>query len=135
AARAIHAHDPDPYILADNGDAGFTTSMIWQAGGHPFRVDGTSVTVDLTDEGATRFAQLWQQLLDGDLVADIPQWSDEWFQRLGDGTIAALVTGAWMPANLESGAPQAAGDWRLAPLPPWTEGAHGAAADGGASPG
>ncbi|MFC6506900.1 extracellular solute-binding protein [Promicromonospora citrea] len=109
AARAIHAHDADTYILADNGDAGFTTSMIWQAGGHPFRVDGTAVTVDLTDDGVTRFAQLWQQLLDDDLVADIPQWSDEWFQRLGDGTIAALVTGAWMPANLESGAAQAAG--------------------------
>ncbi|GGM38202.1 sugar ABC transporter substrate-binding protein [Promicromonospora citrea] len=133
AARAIHAHDADTYILADNGDAGFTTSMIWQAGGHPFRVDGTAVTVDLTDDGVTRFAQLWQQLLDDDLVADIPQWSDEWFQRLGDGTIAALVTGAWMPANLESGAAQAAGDWRVAPMPQWTEGANETAENGGSS--
>ncbi len=33
AARALHAADPDVYITNDTGDAGFTTSMIWQAGG------------------------------------------------------------------------------------------------------
>ncbi|MCP2267246.1 ABC transporter substrate-binding protein [Promicromonospora thailandica] len=133
AARVIHAHDSETHILADNGDAGFVTSMIWQAGGHPFRVDGTSVTVDLADEGSTRFAAMWQQLVDEHLVADIPQWSDEWFQRLGDGTLAALVTGAWMPANLESGAAPAAGDWRVAPMPQWTAGVNETAENGGSS--
>ncbi|WP_274923027.1 ABC transporter substrate-binding protein, partial [Streptomyces clavifer] len=32
AARKLHAADPNAYITNDTGDAGFTTSMIWQAG-------------------------------------------------------------------------------------------------------
>ncbi|MFI2364664.1 ABC transporter substrate-binding protein [Promicromonospora sp. NPDC019610] len=133
AARRIHAHDSDTHLIADDGNAGFATSMVWQAGGTPFTVDGTTVTVDLADEGSARFAGMWQQLLDEDLVAKVPEWSDEWFQRLGDGSIAALVTGAWMPANLESGAPAAAGDWRVAPLPQWTPGAGETAENGGSA--
>ncbi|MFD7307236.1 ABC transporter substrate-binding protein [Promicromonospora sp. NPDC059942] len=133
AARKIHAHDSDAHLIADDGNAGFATSMVWQAGGTPFTVDGTTVSVDLADEGSARFAGMWQQLLDEDLVAKVPEWSDEWFQRLGDGSIAALVTGAWMPANLESGAPAAAGDWRVAPMPQWTAGATATAENGGSA--
>ena len=133
AAKKIHASDPDTYITADNGDAGFATSMIWQAGGHPFEVDGTDVTVNLADEGSTAFAEMWQKLLDDKLVASVPAWSDEWFQGLGSGEIAALVTGAWMPANLESGAAPASGDWRVAPMPQWTAGAGATAENGGSA--
>ena len=39
------------------------------------------------------------------------RWSDEWYKGLGDGTIATLATGAWMPANFASGV---AGRRRLA---------------------
>ncbi|MFI2489592.1 ABC transporter substrate-binding protein [Promicromonospora kroppenstedtii] len=133
AAEKIHAFDKNTYITADNGDAGFATSMIWQAGGHPFEVSGTDVTVNLADEGSAKFADMWQQLLDDDLVADVPAWSDEWFQGLGSGEIAALVTGAWMPANLESGAAPASGDWRVAPMPQWTEGSNETAENGGSA--
>jgi multiple sugar transport system substrate-binding protein len=133
AAEKIHAYDPNTYITSDNGDAGFTTSMIWQAGGQPFTVDGTDVTVDLADEGSAKFAEMWQKMIDDDLVAKVPGWSDEWFQSLGNGEIAALVTGAWMPANLESGAAPASGDWRVAPMPQWTEGANETAENGGSA--
>ncbi|MCP2286791.1 multiple sugar transport system substrate-binding protein [Promicromonospora umidemergens] len=133
AAEAIHTHDPDTYITADNGIATVTTSMIWQAGGHPFQVEGTDVTVDLADEGTLKFARMWQQLIDAGLVADIPDWSDEWFQGLSDGSIAALVTGAWMPANLTTGAAPASGDWRVARMPQWTEGANQTAELGGSA--
>ena len=40
AAEKMHAADPNQYITGDTGDAGFTTSMIWQAGGQPYTVDG-----------------------------------------------------------------------------------------------
>ena len=40
AAKKLHAADPKTYITNDTGDAGFTTSMIWQAGGTPFKTDG-----------------------------------------------------------------------------------------------
>ncbi|WP_119697546.1 ABC transporter substrate-binding protein [Microbacterium halotolerans] len=133
AAQKLHEADPDLYITNDTGDAGFTTSMIWQAGGHPFSADGTDVSVDLADEGSAQFAEFWQQLLDDDLVAPISSWSDEWYQGLGDGSIATLTIGAWMPGNLESGVPDAAGDWRVAPMPQWEEGGTATAENGGSA--
>ncbi len=50
-AQKLHAADPTKYITNDIGDAGFTTSMIWQAGGKPFQTDGTNVKIDLQDQG------------------------------------------------------------------------------------
>ncbi|MBT2497821.1 sugar ABC transporter substrate-binding protein [Agromyces sp. ISL-38] len=117
AGEQLHAADPTKYITSDTGDSGFATSMIWQAGGHPFDVDGADITVDLADEGSAKWADTWNQLLEKDLLSDIPGWSDEWFKGLGDGTIASLVVGAWMPGVLESSVPDAAGDWRVAPIP------------------
>lgn len=118
AARTLNEADPSKFMTADTGDAGFTTSMIWQAGGQPFQTtDGTNVTIDLQDEGSQLFADTWGTMLDEGLLADIPSWTDEWFAGLGDGTIASLVIGAWMPGVLESSVPDAAGDWRVAPIP------------------
>jgi len=133
AARTLHEADPDLYITNDTGDAGFATSLIWQAGGQPFASDGTDVTIDLADDGSAQFADYWQQLLDDDLVAPISSWSDEWFQGLNDGSIASLTIGAWMPGNLVSGAPEASGDWRVAPMPQWEEGGTATAENGGSA--
>ncbi|WP_156761428.1 ABC transporter substrate-binding protein [Microbacterium karelineae] len=133
AARALHEADPDMYITNDTGDAGFTTSLIWQAGGQPFAADGTNVSIDLEDAGSAEFAGFWQQLLEEDLVAPISSWSDEWYQGLGDGTIATLTIGAWMPGNFETGVPDAAGDWRVAPMPQWEDGGSATAENGGSA--
>ncbi|MEV6208218.1 sugar ABC transporter substrate-binding protein [Kitasatospora sp. NPDC051914] len=132
-ARKLHAANPNAYITNDSGDAGFTTSMIWQAGGHPYKVDGTKVSVDFTDPGSTKFADTWQRLLSDHLVAPVTSWSDQWYKGLGDGTIATLAIGAWMPANLASGVPSASGDWRVAPLPQWQQGQTASAENGGSS--
>jgi len=133
AAKKLHAADPKAYITTDTGDAGQTTSMIWQAGGQPFQVDGTNVTINLKDEGSTKYATFWQQMIDQKLVSPVAGWSDEWFKGLADGTIASLVIGAWMPANLESGAAAASGDWRVAPMPQWSAGEKATSENGGSS--
>jgi multiple sugar transport system substrate-binding protein len=117
AARQLHTADPTKYITSDTGDAGFTTSMIWQAGGRPFAIDGTDVTVNFQDEGTEKWTGVWNQLVEEDLLSTTPGWSDEWFKGLGDGSIASLVTGAWMPGVLESSVADAAGDWAVAPMP------------------
>lgn len=117
AAEKLHTADPSKYITADNGDSGFTTSMIWQAGGTPFQTSGTDVTIDLQDDGSKKFADNWNRLIDGGLISDTPSWSDEWFKGLGDGSIASLVIGAWMPGVLESSVPDGAGKWAVAPIP------------------
>jgi multiple sugar transport system substrate-binding protein len=130
AAKAIHAANPDAYITNDTGDAGFATSMIWQAGGQPFQTDGTDVTIDLQDAGSKKWTENWNRLVTEGLVAPTSSWSDEWFRGLGDGSIATLVIGAWMPGNLISGAPDGAGDWRVAPMPTY-DGTPASAENGG----
>jgi len=133
AARDLQAADPTSYITNDTGDAGFTTSLIWQAGGRPFQVDGTDVTIDLSDEGSKLFADQWNTMVKDELIAPISSWSDEWYQGLGDGTIATLVIGAWMRGNLESGVEAGAGDWAVAPMPQWEAGANVTAENGGSA--
>ena len=133
AGRKLHKANPKAYITGDTGDAGFTTSMIWQAGGKPYQVSGNDVTINFADPGATKYTTMWQPMITEKLVASIPPWSDEWFKALGDGTIASLVTGAWMPGNLASGAKAAAGKWRVAPMPQWEAGGKATAENGGSS--
>lgn len=133
AARALHKADPKVYIANDTGDAGETTSLLWQAGSRPYKVDGTNVKIDFSDAGAQKYTAVWQKLLDEKLLAPITGWSDDWYKGLGDGTIATLATGAWMPANFATGVKGASGDWRAAPLPAWTAGDKASAENGGSS--
>lgn len=130
AAEKLHAADPTKYITADTGDSGFTTSMIWQAGGTSFKADGTNVTIDLQDAGSKKFAENWNRLIEGDLLSTTPAWSDEWFKGLGDGSIASLVIGAWMPGVLESSVKDGAGNWAVAPIPTY-DGQPATAENGG----
>ncbi|WP_184921162.1 ABC transporter substrate-binding protein [Saccharothrix ecbatanensis] len=117
AAEKLHAADPTKYITSDTGDAGFTTSMIWQAGGKPFTTDGKSVKINLQDAGTKKFTAMWSPLVEKKLVSSINGWSDEWYKALGDGTISTLLAGAWMPGVLESSVKDGAGKWAVAPLP------------------
>ena len=132
-AKKIHEWDDSVYITNDSGDAGFTTSMIWQAGGHPFTTtDGTNVTIDFSDEGTQKFTSTWDQRIKDDLISPIAGWSNEWFQGLNQGKIASLITGAWMPGNLISGVEDTAGDWRVAPMPTY-DGTAANAENGGSA--
>ncbi|MFE2280592.1 ABC transporter substrate-binding protein [Streptomyces sp. NPDC059454] len=133
AARKLHKADPEVYIANDAGDAGFTTSLLWQAGSRPYKVDGTDVKIDFSDAKAKKYTDTWQKLIDEKLLAPVNSWTDEWYKGLGDGSIATLTTGAWMPANFVSGVPNAAGDWRAAPMPAWTKGDKASAENGGSS--
>ena len=117
AATKLHAADPNAYITSDSGDSGFTTSMIWQAGGRPFQVDGTKVSINLQDDGTKKWTSTWNKLVQNKLLSSVPGWSDDWFKALGNGSIATLVTGAWMPGVLESSVKDGAGQWRVAPIP------------------
>ncbi|WP_327693259.1 ABC transporter substrate-binding protein [Streptomyces sp. NBC_00459] len=133
AARKLHKADPKVYIANDAGDAGFTTSLLWEAGSRPYKVDGTKVSINFDDAGAKKYTDTWQKLIDEKLVSPINGWTDDWYKGLGDGTIATLTTGAWMPANFVSGVPQASGQWRAAPMPAWTKGDKASAENGGSS--
>lgn len=133
AAKKLHQADPTKWITSDPGDPGFTTSMIWQAGGHPFTTGGHSVKIDLADAGTKKWTATWNQLVQGKLLSTtIPLWSDDWYKALGNGTIATLVAGAWMPGIFEQSVPGGSGKWAVAPMPTY-DGATPVSAENGGS--
>ncbi len=111
----------DSYITSDSGDAGFFDSMTWLAGATPFETskDGETVTINLTgDKNVKTFTDFWQKMIDEDLIdTKTVGWTDDRNKGLDDGSIASLLTGAWMPYNLLSGAPNGDGSWRIAQMP------------------
>ncbi|WP_022907430.1 ABC transporter substrate-binding protein [Curtobacterium sp. B18] len=133
AAKKLHTADPDAYIAADSGDAGFTTSMIAQAGGTPFTTKGDKVTINLEDAGTKKWTKTWDQLVEQGLLSKTVGWSDDWYKQLGNGQIATLITGAWMPGNLEASVADASGDWRVAPMPTYDGGTAQTANNGGSA--
>ncbi|MBO3751237.1 sugar ABC transporter substrate-binding protein [Streptosporangiaceae bacterium NEAU-GS5] len=133
-AKKIRALGPDYYIAQDTGDIFFLLSLIWQAGGRPFKVDGTKVHIDFTDPNTTRAVAFWQKLLDEKLLnTKITGWSDDWNRALNDGTLATQTMGGWLTSTLPERAPKASGDFRVALMPQWTQGDKVGAANGGSS--
>lgn len=134
AAKKVRA--TGSYITSDSGDAGFFDSMTWLAGAAPFSTgsDGTSVSIDLSgDDKVQSFIEFWQKMIDEDLIdTQTVGWTDEWNRGLNDGSIASLLTGAWMPYNLLSGAPDGDGKWRIAQMPT-ADGSATNAENGGSS--
>ena len=106
------------------------TAQAWQAGAQPWKVDGEKITIDMTnDAGMKKYIDFQQKLIDEDLIdTKTANWSDDWNRELNDGTI-----GGWMPVNLMNGAPDQAGNWRVAQLPQWNEGDETSAEDGGSA--
>jgi len=132
AAEKLKAADPSACITNDSGDPGFTTSMIWQAGGTPFQTEGDQVTIDLQDEGTQKWTSVWNKLVEDKLACNIPGWTEEWFKALGDGTIASIALGAWAPGVFEQSVPDGAGKWRVAPMPTY-DGQPATAENGGST--
>ena len=131
-AKKIHDADPSVYIAADAGDAGFVTSMLWQAKAKPFETSGTSnVSIDLDNAAVKKFTDFYQPLVSHDLLMPAAGFSNEWYQGLANGKIATITTGAWMAGSLKSGVPSGSGQWRVAPMPTYTNGQTASAMNGG----
>ncbi|AKV56166.1 hypothetical protein AB656_05585 [Bifidobacterium actinocoloniiforme DSM 22766] len=118
AARKLADLDAGVHITSDSGDANFLTSMLWQAGSRPFKVDGTHLSIGFSDQGARRFTGMWQPLLDQRLVdTKIKMWDESWYKALDDGRIATVLTGAWLATSLKKNVKAGEGHWRIAPIP------------------
>ena len=134
AAKKVRALGGDHYITNDSADIFLLLSLIWEGGGRPFTVDGSNVTIDFTDAGTTRAVEYWQKMLDEDLVnTKISGWSDDWNRGLNEGTIATQIIGSWFTSTLPERAPDAAGDFRIAPLPQWEAGETSGSENGGSA--
>ena len=96
--------------------------LLWQAGAKPFEViSPTEVRINVNDETSKQVAAFWESLIKEGVVSADPDFTDEWYRRLADGTYAS-----WLVGSLGSGLP--AGDRRRTPrdcgepppLPQWT---------------
>ena len=120
-ARKLKESDPTKYFTGDPGEPGQDLGLIWQAGGRPFKVDGTRIAINFDDEGTARWTAIWNQLLAEDHLAPSPHWTEEWFAGLADGTIATLPFGGWQ-AGVFAAFEDGVGDWRVAPMPTYDGG-------------
>ncbi len=66
-----------------NQFAGFA----WQDGAQWFSSDDEGWTVSLADDATTTVADYWQSMLDDDLVATVPAWTDEWNNAYNSGQV------------------------------------------------
>jgi multiple sugar transport system substrate-binding protein len=133
-AKKVRALGGDYYIAQDTGDPFFLLSLIWQAGGRPFTVDGNTVHIDFTDAATSKAVAFWQKMLDEHLVnTKVTAWSDDWNRTLNDGTLASQIMGGWLTSTLPERAPRAAGQFRVAPMPQWEQGAEVGSENGGSS--
>ncbi|MFF1828318.1 ABC transporter substrate-binding protein [Paenarthrobacter sp. NPDC058040] len=134
AAKKVRALGGDHYITNDSADIFMLMSLMWEGGGRPFKVDGTSVTIDFKDAGSSRAVAYWQKLIDEDLVnTKVTGWSDDWNRGLNEGTLATQLIGGWFTSTLPERAPDAAGNFRIAQLPQWNAGETSGAENGGSA--
>jgi multiple sugar transport system substrate-binding protein len=117
-ARIMHEADPSVFIGSTySGDPSWTQSMIWQAGGQPFKSTGTDITLDLQDAGSTTWANTWNELVSAGVLSSKMPWEPEGLTLLANDKIATLPSAAWMAANIESQVPTGSGKWRVAQMP------------------
>ncbi|GAA5044861.1 multiple sugar transport system substrate-binding protein [Thermocatellispora tengchongensis] len=136
AAKKIKADNPDNFITSiDPGDAGGVDSLIWQAGGQPFKTSGesnVSVTLD-SDPGVKQWVTNFGTLLKDKLVEPQPGWTDEWWKGMGSGKYATWLTGAWAPGAIMNSIPKTKGKWAVAPMPQYDAATPMNAENGGSS--
>ncbi|WP_445341509.1 ABC transporter substrate-binding protein [Bifidobacterium sp. ESL0820] len=135
AAKKIHALGSDYYIINDTGGFAPLVNLMWAVGSHPFTVKGKTIGINFDNNPKLdRLLDIWQKMLDeGLLDTKSVEWSDEWNHSLNNGHIASLLCGAWMSSMLDDSAPDAKGQWRVAPMPMLDEGHPSNGEDGGSS--
>jgi multiple sugar transport system substrate-binding protein len=133
-AEKLHKADPETY-LADftPEDGGWLTGLMWQAGARPFEVDGTKVSINMDDPAIMKVSKYWGDLIERDIVASDPGFTNDWYRSFAKGIYATWPTAAWGPVFLEGVAGESKGKWRAAPLPQWEEGADASSNWGGST--
>ncbi|NUP47751.1 MAG: extracellular solute-binding protein [Catenulispora sp.] len=105
-----------------------------QAGVAPFSYDGKStVSINLDSPAAQKVVSYWQNLIQKNLVATDPDFTDGWYQGLSRGQYASWLTAAWGPVFLQGTAKNTSGSWAAATLPQWQAGQNVSANWGGSS--
>lgn len=131
---AVKIRDLGGYITNfSQSDINQFAGFAWQDGAQWFASDDEGWTVTLADDATTTVADFWQGMLDDDLVATVPAWTDEWNNAYNSGEVWTWNSAVWGANSISSGAPDTAGSWAVAPLPQWKDGGTAAGNWGGSS--
>lgn len=131
---AVKIRDLGGYITNfSQSDINQFAGFAWQDGAQWFSSDDEGWTVSMADDATTTVADFWQSMLDDDLVATVPAWTDEWNNAYNSGQVWTWNSAVWGANSISSGAPDTAGSWAVAPLPQWEEGGSAAGNWGGSS--
>lgn len=93
--------------------------MVWQAGGKMFDYADGKWYVDFTNPTAEKVFKHWGKLTDEGMVPIEMWWSSDWYNSLGAGQLATVLSGAWFPEWLRYNCPDSEGLWRVALPPQW----------------
>jgi multiple sugar transport system substrate-binding protein len=122
-AAKLHAANANEYITDfPPKEAGWFTSLMWQAGGHMFGINGQSWKVAVNNSASQQVAAYWQTMLDKKLVKTDTDFTNGWYQNLQNGTVATWISAVWGAATISTNAPKSSGNWRVAPVPQWKAG-------------
>jgi multiple sugar transport system substrate-binding protein len=109
-------------------------SFFWQAGAQPFSYDGKkTVGIDLNSTTDQKVVSYWQDLIDKDLVATDPDFTDAYYQGLAANKYASWLVAAWGPVFLQGTVKSTSGKWRAGDIPQWQAGANVSGNWGGSS--
>jgi multiple sugar transport system substrate-binding protein len=133
-ARAVRDAAPDTYLTTFSAnDAGLFAGLAQQAGAQWWTTEGESWRVAIDDEATQRVADFWGGLVAEDAVLNEPMYTPAWNQALNEGTQIGWVSAVWAPGTLSTAAPNTEGQWAMAPLPQWEEGANATGSWGGST--
>src|SRR5580700_974851 len=135
AAAALKKADPSAYMTNFSAtDLQWVMSLMAQDNAWPFTyAGGSKVGINWTGPAQMKFAAYWQKLLSAHEVNGTTDVSATSFADMDKGIDASWLSSAWGPSYFAPDAKQSVGDWRAAPLPQWTAGAHVAANWGGST--
>jgi multiple sugar transport system substrate-binding protein len=133
--KKLHAAAPGVSITnLSSNDINFVVALIWQAGGFPFSaVENNTISINLADAPARKVAEYLTPLIQSGVISTDPDFTPSWINGLTVGKYASWLTAAWGAIVLTADAAKSSGNWRAAPLPQWSAGAHVSANCGGSS--
>jgi len=132
-AATLHQANPNIYLGNSPVDEGTFESLLWQAGVRPFKVNGSTISVDWAGPAAQKVANFWYPLVRQKTLSTVTSYTPSWYAGLDSGRWATWLCAAWGPLILEPVAKKSVGQWRVAPLPQWTAGANVSANLGGST--
>lgn len=126
AAEEVKQADPDARITGFwYNDPTVFAGLAWQAGAQWFDISGDSWEVDVNDAASQKVADYWEQMLADDLVWLSPAWSDEFTADLVESRTVSYLSAAWGGGGLRNWVEDQSGEWAVAPMPHWGDGATG----------